>query len=228
MVNVARTRESGGRAAATRTAILDAAERLFAENGVAAVSNRQISEAAGQGNHFAVGYHFGTKADLVREIVRRHAAAIEHLRVRMLDEMAGSSDLRAWVSCLVRPFTSHLDSLAVPSWRARCMAQVTTEPALREIVIDETVATPAMRRTLEGLGRAVPGVPGHVHRERSDMSRVLIVHTLAERERALHEGGPTPRTSWEATAVGLIDAMVGLWLAPVTALPDDPPTRTDT
>src|ERR1700686_2031953 len=53
------------RASTTREAILTAAERLFAEHGVYAVSNRQVSEAAGQGNNAAVGYHFGTKADLV-------------------------------------------------------------------------------------------------------------------------------------------------------------------
>ncbi|MEV0038015.1 TetR family transcriptional regulator, partial [Streptomyces sp. NPDC050804] len=44
---------------ATRELILVTAERLFAEHGVFAVSNRQVSEAAGQGNNAAVGYHFG-------------------------------------------------------------------------------------------------------------------------------------------------------------------------
>ena len=48
------------RASSTQEAILVAAERLFAEHGVFAVSNRQVSEAAGQGNNAAVGYHFGT------------------------------------------------------------------------------------------------------------------------------------------------------------------------
>ena len=52
------------RASTTQEAILKAAERLYAEHGVFAVSNRQVSEAAGQGNNAAVGYHFGTKADL--------------------------------------------------------------------------------------------------------------------------------------------------------------------
>ena len=61
------------RASLTREAILTAAERLFAEHGVFAVSNRQVSEAAGQGNNAAVGYHFGTKTDLVRAIEHKHA-----------------------------------------------------------------------------------------------------------------------------------------------------------
>ena len=179
------------RAQETREAILDAAERLFAEHGVGEVSNRQIGEAAGQANNFAVGYHFGTKADLVRAIVRRYTTETEQRRLRMLAEMGDATDLRAWVSCLVRPATDHLDALGVPSWRARCLAQVNTVPALRQIVIDESVATPSMRRSLEGMFRLLPGLPEEVHAERSDMSRLLVVHILAERERALQEGGPT-------------------------------------
>ncbi|MEU6714488.1 TetR family transcriptional regulator [Nonomuraea sp. NPDC046802] len=200
----------------TRQAILDAAERLFAEHGVGEVSNRQISEAAGQGNHFAVGYHFGTKADLVRAIVRRHASEMEQRRTEMLAEIVGSPDLREWVSCLVRPATDHLAAQGGPTWHARFLAQVNTEPALRQTVIEEAVATPSMRANLDGMFRLVPSLPEEVRKERGDMSRLLIVHVLAERERALHEGGATARPTWEATAVGLIDAIVGIWLAPVS------------
>jgi AcrR family transcriptional regulator len=67
----------GERASSTQEAILVAAERLFAEHGVFAVSNRQVSEAAGQGNNAAVGYHFGTKADLVRAIEEKHRGPVE-------------------------------------------------------------------------------------------------------------------------------------------------------
>ncbi|WP_379520995.1 TetR/AcrR family transcriptional regulator [Nonomuraea insulae] len=220
-----RSPRGSSRAHETREAIVDAAERLFAEHGVGDVSNRQIGQAAGQANNFAVGYHFGAKADLVRAIVRRYTTETEGRRLRMLDEMTDSGDLRAWVSCLVRPATGHLDALGVPSWRARCLAQFNTVPALRQIIVDESVATPSMRRTLDGMFRLLPGLPPEVHAGRGDMSRLLVVHTLAERERALHEGGPTPRTTWEATALGLIDALAGLWLAPVTT--STVTTRTD-
>ena len=72
------------RASSTQEAILVAAERLFAEHGVFAVSNRQVSEAAGQGNNAAVGYHFGTKADLVRAIEQKHRGPVEQLREQMV------------------------------------------------------------------------------------------------------------------------------------------------
>ncbi|GAA4971834.1 AcrR family transcriptional regulator [Nonomuraea thailandensis] len=213
-----RTPGRAGRAHDTREAILDAAERLFAERGVGEVSNRQIGQAAGQANNFAVGYHFGTKADLVRAIVRRHTAVTEELRVRMLARIAEPGDLRAWISCLVRPATRQLDALGVPSWRARCLAQFDTVPALRRIVVEESVATPSMGRVLEGMFRLLPGLPQEVREERGDMSRLLVVHTLAERERALH-AGERAGTGWEATAAGLVDALAGLWPAPVTTRP---------
>ena len=79
---------------ATREALLTAAERLFAERGVHAVANRQISEAAGQGNNAAVSYHFGTKADLVRAITRKHVDQIERTRARMVVGIGDSADLR--------------------------------------------------------------------------------------------------------------------------------------
>ena len=214
---MARTTGRPARGQETRELIVATAERLFAEHGIAAVSNRQVSEAAGQANNFAVGYHFGTKADLVRAIVRRHTRAMERRRVEMLDRADGSTDVRDWVACLVRPATDHLAGLPAPTWYARCVAQADADPALRRVVVDEAIATPSMGRALDGLLRAVTDLPARVHRERADMCRVLIVHMLAERERALHEGAAEPGVTWTTTGGDLVDAIVGLLLAPVTA-----------
>lgn len=205
----------GERAHATRELILTAAERLFAEHGVFSVSNRQVSEAAGQGNNTAVGYHFGTKADLVRAIARKHSAPIEEKRQRRLVEVAGSTDLRDWIGCLVRPTAEHLDESGSPTWFARFGAQVMTDPVFRDIMVDESLSSPSLVRIIEGM-RGCIDLPADVRAERSDMARQLLVHMFAERERALAEGAPTHRTSWYDAATGLIDALVGMWLAPVS------------
>lgn len=208
-----------GRSDATRRRILETAERLFAENGVASVSNRQISEAAGQGNNTAVGYHFGTKVDLIRAIVRRHAESIERRRLEMVERAASSPHPRDWILCLIRPLADHLDSLGNPTWFARFSAQVMTDPTLREILYEDALASPSLLRTLDGLQQCLPELPVEVRLERSDMTRQLMVHMFAERERALAELSTTPRSSWRAAAEGLADAIVGLWLAPVTTRP---------
>ncbi len=205
------------RGSETRDLILVTAERLFAQHGLEAVSNRQVSEAAGQSNNSAVSYHFGTKDDLVLAIVLRHSEPIERRRTELLAEVTGSPDLRDWMSCLVRPITEHLASLGSPSWYARFMAQATTHPSFRERVSNEAVASRTLQQIIEGTFRLVPRLPEEVWQERSYMSRLLIVHMCAERERALHEGTAPPRSTWESTAAGLVDALVGLWLAPVTA-----------
>lgn len=205
------------RADATRELILSAAERLFAEHGVLAVSNRQVSEAAGQGNNAAVGYHFGTKADLVRAIIRRRNGRIEAIRREMLDAIDGDGDLRTWLACLVRPATVHLAELGdQPTWYARFGAQVVTDPLLRGIMVDEALTSPSLARIVEGLHRHLPDLPPAVRAERADMARHLMVHTLAERERAIAEGTPTPRATWEDAATGMVDALAGMWAAKVT------------
>jgi AcrR family transcriptional regulator len=180
------------------------------------VSARQIGEAAGQGNTAAVGYHFGTKEDLVRAIVRHHIPRIERLRSRILAEAEGSTEVRAWVRCLIVPMTEYLDALGNPSWFARFHAQATAEPGLRVIVREESQSAPSLVASLDGLRRCLPGLAEEVREERSGMARVLMLHTCAERERALAEGLPTTRGSWAETAAGLVDVTASLWLAPPT------------
>jgi AcrR family transcriptional regulator len=216
-------RARSDRSSATRGRILDAAERLFAEHGVHEVSNRQVAEAAGQGNTAVVGYHFGTKADLVREIVRRHTEAIERQREALVARVEDSTDLRDWLACLVHPTFDHLASLGTPTWYARFGAQVMTDPALRAILVDESLSSPALQRILDGLHACLPSLPEAVHRERAEVGRHLLVHVPAERERALADGSPTVRASWADTATGLVDVLVGVWLAPVSPTPDHPP-----
>jgi AcrR family transcriptional regulator len=203
------------RVEATRSAILAAAERLFAERGFG-VSARQIGEAAGQGNTACVGYHFGTKEDLVRAIVRLHIPRIERLRSRILADIQTSNEVRDWVTSLIVPMTEYLDALGTPSWFARFHAQATTEPVLREIVAKESQGSGPLVASLEGLHGCLPGLPVEVREERRAMARVLMLHTCAERERALAEGRPTARQSWAETAAGLVDVTAALWLAPTT------------
>jgi AcrR family transcriptional regulator len=204
------------RAAATRDRILDAAERLFAERGVLAVSNRQIGEAAGQGNNSVVGYHFGGRSELVLAILRRHAAAVEELRWDLLTRVGPRSALHDWVGCLVRPLPAHLARLGGRSWHARFLAQASNEPSLRAVIVTDGKASPSLQRAREGMFRLLPAFPAEVRAERGEMSRMLVVHMCAEHERALQDGAGASSRAWETAAARLVDAIVGLWLAPVT------------
>src|SRR5213080_395686 len=70
----------------TRQKILQTAEQLFAEQGYAATSLRQIIAKAGV-NLAAVHYHFGSKEDLLDQLVHRKADPVNRERLARLDRL---------------------------------------------------------------------------------------------------------------------------------------------
>ncbi|MBI1199762.1 MAG: TetR family transcriptional regulator [Phenylobacterium sp.] len=71
--------------AATKAAVFNAAERLFALHGFQNVSVRDITAEAGV-NLASVNYHFGSKDALLFEIFRRRTSELNRERARMLHE----------------------------------------------------------------------------------------------------------------------------------------------
>jgi AcrR family transcriptional regulator len=116
----------------TAERLLDAAERLFAERGIDAVSLREITRAADARNVMAAQYHFGDRDGLVRAIMERHAPGVEARRHALLDayEAAGERDLRVLAAAFVRPLAAEL---ATPSGRCYLAvhADVLNRPAPR-------------------------------------------------------------------------------------------------
>jgi len=74
----------------TRTQILDAAERLYAERGFRGTSIRAVTNLAGA-NLAAVGYHFGSKAQLLAAVVRRVVEPITAAQSAGLDRLLARS-----------------------------------------------------------------------------------------------------------------------------------------
>src|SRR6185503_18874135 len=76
---------------ATRARILDVAEQMFAEHGVAETTIRMITEAA-QVNVAAVNYHFGGKDKLVRAVIDRRFSSLEAARAARLDAVEAHAE----------------------------------------------------------------------------------------------------------------------------------------
>lgn len=92
--------------AATKAAVFNAAERLFALHGFQNVSVRDITAEAGV-NLASVNYHFGSKDALLFEIFRRRTSELNRERARMLHEATarhdGKPSVRDILECYFAP-----------------------------------------------------------------------------------------------------------------------------
>ncbi len=87
-----------------RLRLLDVAEQLFGEHGVAETSVRAITAAAGL-NVALIHYYFGSKENLVREVVERRQRPLNAERLRLLDACRTGSppDVDAILHALAAP-----------------------------------------------------------------------------------------------------------------------------
>lgn len=70
----------------TRIAIIEAAERLFGEQGIEAVAMRAISSAASQRNTSSVQYHFKDREGLLQAIFVYREGQLDAMRAELLEE----------------------------------------------------------------------------------------------------------------------------------------------
>ena len=94
-----------------------AAERLFAERGIEAVSLREISRHSGARNAIATQYHFKDRAGVLAAIMAKHQPAVEAGRQALLDQyeaagVGGAEAVRMLAGALVRPLAAKLSDPA--------------------------------------------------------------------------------------------------------------------
>lgn len=146
---------------ATATALLDAAEQAFADDGIDAASLRAIMRQAGVDTG-AVHYHFGSRADLVAAVLDRLLAPLQSRRLELLAAQGDAPTLAGLVDALVRP-----DLEVVLAVRDRnpdaghVVATIYLRPStfVRQQV--EASFAPVAERFMPHLLARLPDVPGH-------------------------------------------------------------------
>lgn len=123
--------------------ILRAAEALFAERGLDAVSLREVAIQAGQKNTNAVQYHFGSKEGLVHAIWERHATGIEAHRAALLAQTDGDLALAEAVDMLVTPVLAKLDDPDSGREYLLIMSQLVSNPQQNILSMYKTLPEPS-------------------------------------------------------------------------------------
>ncbi|WP_291860639.1 TetR/AcrR family transcriptional regulator [Bradyrhizobium sp.] len=170
----------------TRTAILNAAERLYADRGFGDVTLRDIVAAANV-NLAAVNYHFGSKDELIAELFVTRSLATNRERLNELRNAEEAGGGRAGIDAIFRALVGPtlrgcLGPSSEGSTAARFMIRASIEsvPPIRRIKNREVdhlrKFAAAMRRSLPG--RAEADLYWALH-----FALAMAHHTIRERER---------------------------------------------
>ncbi len=169
---------------ATKTRILDAAEKLFAQQGFAATSLREITGVA-EVNLAAVHYHFGSKEKLLQAVLQRVVEPANRERLARLDRVeAEAGDAPASVEAILEAFIAP-DMKAIRELGARgvivtrFMGCSYTEPSeLVQTLVREQFGELGTRFHA-ALSRALPQLPPEQVFERLMWVVAVITYILA-------------------------------------------------
>jgi AcrR family transcriptional regulator len=197
-----------------RDAMIDAAERLVAEQGLAAMSLREVQSLADQRNKSAAQYHFGTREGLIEAVLLARMAPVNERRTELLAQACANGavpSVRQLVETLVRPVAEHT-VLAPSSHWARFLMQCTSDPTLTEVV-QRSVEGQAYRELYERLLDAIDHVPPTLRRRRVEHAVGLVFMSFAWTETA-RDAGTASAVPVATQVEDLIDLCVGLLDAP--------------
>lgn len=212
--------DTGDASTPGRTRILDAAEWLFAERGLAGPSLREINEAAGQRNASGVQYHFGNRSGLLRAIVERHMSVIDLERHALLDQADAVDDppspeqIRSSMALLVVPLADRLRTAS-----GRCYLRI-----VEHLVDEPRASTPAasvaefnssLARASARLAAPVRALPPELRDERQNQTTSFLLRALADRARTLDDHlDLRPTIAHDTFVSNLIDVLVAVLTAP--------------
>lgn len=141
----------------TRKRLLDAAEELFARNGIGATSLRAITAAA-DANLASIHYHFGSKEALLVEVFARRIQPVNALRFELLDEVQrrDPNDLEGIVRAFVTPALQLLKRPDLGGENfTQLMGRLYSEPAeTKEQIVH--MFEDVVRRFSESIGSCLP------------------------------------------------------------------------
>ena len=205
------------RGGATRNELKRAARRLFAERGIAAVGMREVVEAAGQRNAAAVHYYFGSKDDLLRELLIDGADLIDAGRRALFDaaERDGAPDLPTVVRANVMPCVDLAGDTGERETYFRFIVNVQNE---RRALFRETVPehSPGYARYIAHVQRLLAPLPPAIVNQRLLFAGLSLQTLLAAREAALDRSDTGDHQFWSRPEAleGMIEAVEAILTSP--------------
>jgi AcrR family transcriptional regulator len=201
-----------------RSRLLDAAERLFAERGIDAVSLNSIAKFANQLNGSVMQYHFGSKTGVIRAILERRMEDLNRRRNELIDSIDMSDRVQALhqvAEAMVLPFAEHLYTEGGSSY-LRFIAQVSFSADQSVFELVRGTNDSAVRKIAVLVQEIMCDMKPDVVRHRLALVTHLVLYGVGEREKlrmaGKHTGAARLRT--EDFIADLVQMIVGALNAP--------------
>lgn len=189
-----------------RDRLMDAAEFLIAERGLA-VSAREIAAHAEQRNNSAVIYHFGNFDGLIGATLQRRMDGLERRRLELLDAVGAGPELSIadLLTIVVEP------ALTIPysegaTHYARFVEQVRNHPVIADAVPGQN-NWPAMTVIVQQLRRQLPQ-ENRLQNRRIAMMATAMFGLIADYERRGELRTDRARTAASAELVRVLAAVL--------------------
>lgn len=198
-----------------RTAIIIAAEKLFAEFGLHGPSLRLISETAKQRNASVIQYHFGTRDKLVEAVFAYRMQCIDPRRKQRLDALkeAGlTANIRGLISVLVWPLAEEIRPRPEGNHYIQFLSRTNFEKQLIVELAPASVMT-AWFEAVDLLRDALSHLPSEVTRTRLMAAGGQCVNCLASFE----ADGVGAKPDFDLRVETLIDMVAAGLEAPMSA-----------
>lgn len=162
---------------ATRTLLMDTAEKLFAVNGVTSTSIRSINDAAGQGAA-SIHYHFGSKGGLLEAVLMRRGEAMMATITGRADQLLARPappTIRELVTTLFAPHAKLIrdDPVGGGYWE-----QIISQLSLSEDPLLNKLSAQVTHKLEALLERACPEVDPTIRKQRWQIAVLTLINLL--------------------------------------------------
>jgi AcrR family transcriptional regulator len=194
--------QTGDELKPTRELLVSTALRLFAEQGIDAVSLAEINRAAGQRNATAIHYHFGGKAGLMQAIFDKHRARVNRIREGMLAALPEQASSAQVVAVLIVPLAEQVRDTDGGEHYLQFLAQLMNQSGLSSAELDrhDSEVLRAQQRRFE---EVLALLPAALRPLRMDFVVAMVFNSLARYAREVALNGLD-----EARHAVLVDQLV--------------------
>jgi AcrR family transcriptional regulator len=201
----------------TRAALVAAATRTFAEDGVLTASLVEVTRRAGQRNRGAVHYHFGSREALVVAVLEQHTAFLAAREGELLEIARATppDDLASVLEAIVRPAVELAET--GPSGRDYLVivGQLVEEYDRLDPAVGAALTATGGYDVYALLAERLPELDDALHNERMALVTGFILRTVAARARAQQTEPPgRAQLPTERFVRNLVAMAVGMATAP--------------